>query len=418
MTGFGSVFVNGVRFEDNGARLVDDDGTVKVLGSDDNPLKVGMVVEVTGSVDDSGTVRKATQIAYGAELKGPVTAVDVAAGTFDVFGITVRTSTTTTNFFNFGGVASLAAGNVVEVHGQPDAGGRIVATYVEREAASEAAFTTGDGEYRLRGPIASLGGSSAGYSFTVRGVAIRTDGSTRFDGTPANGVAVSVRLAPTRLGDGGYMAERLKVRSASYDDVASASEGEVEGYVGDFDAAAGTFRVAGYAVRLGPNVVYTDGVAADLKDGIRVEAKGSIQSGVLVVTKLEFKSRDDDDDGIDDEVSGSSTEFEFKGSAACGSSCGASSGTFTVKGVTVSYDAGTEFRDGLSGASLDGTRRRGQERGRGRRPAAPSIAPRASRSTTEYRPPVRAAAGRCSFKPARSRPRKGPTGSAMPGDGL
>ena len=93
VTGFGSVFVNGVRFEDNGARLVDDDGTVKVLGSDDNPLKVGMVVEVTGSVDDSGTVRKATQIAYGAELKGPVTAVDVAAGTFDVFGITVRTST-------------------------------------------------------------------------------------------------------------------------------------------------------------------------------------------------------------------------------------------------------------------------------------------------------------------------------------
>ena len=70
VTGFGSVFVNGIRYEDNGARLVDDDGTVKVLGTDDNPLKVGMVVEVTGSVDDSGTVRSATQIAYGAEIKG------------------------------------------------------------------------------------------------------------------------------------------------------------------------------------------------------------------------------------------------------------------------------------------------------------------------------------------------------------
>ena len=315
-------------------------------------------------------------------------------------------------------MASLAAGNVVEVHGQPDTNGRIVATYVEREAASEAAFATGGGEYRLRGPIASLGGSSAGYSFTVRGVAIRTDGSTRFDGTPANGVAVSVRLEPTRLGDGGYMAERLKVRSASYDDVASASEGEVEGYVGDFDAAAGTFRVAGYAVRLGPDVVYTDGVAADLKDGIRVEAKGSIESGVLVVTKLEFKSRDDDDDGIDDEVSGGSTEFEFKGSAAC-VSCGASSGTFTVKGVTVSYGAGTEFRDGLSGATLDGTRRGGQVRVRGDGQRHQSIAPRASSSTTEYRPPIRAAADRRSFKPAPIfGPGRRPTGSAMPGDGL
>ena len=139
VTGFGSVFVNGVRYEDNGARLVDDDGTVKVLGTDDNPLKVGMVVEVTGSVDDSGTVRSATQIAYGAEIKGPVTAVDAAAGTFNVFGITVR-STATTVYDNIGGVAALTTGNVVEVHGQPDTNGRIVATYVEREANSVAAF--------------------------------------------------------------------------------------------------------------------------------------------------------------------------------------------------------------------------------------------------------------------------------------
>ena len=78
-----------------------------------------------------------------------------------------------------------------------------------------------------------------------------------------------------------------------------------------------------------------------------------VLNGVMVVTKLEFKSRDDDDDGDDDDVSGGSQEFEFKGAAAC-VSCGATSGTFTVKGVTVSYDADTEFEDGLSGSTLDG----------------------------------------------------------------
>ena len=352
VTGFGSVFVNGVRYADNGARLVDDDGTVKVLGTDDNPLRLGMVVEVNGSVDDSGTVRTATQIAYGAEIKGPVTAVDVAAGTFAVFGITVRTNATTV-YDNFGGVATLATGNVVEVHGQPDSNGRIVATYVEREATSVAAFVAGDGEYRLRGAVAGLSGSSPAYAFTLRGVAIRTDASTDFDGTPANGVSVSVRLNPAQRGDGSYLAERLKVRTASYDDSSSSAEGEVEGYVSDFTSAASAFRVAGYAVRLGAGVAYEDGVAADLKNGIRVEAKGSIDNGVLVVTKLEFKSRDVDDDGDDDDVSGGSQEFEFKGTAAC-VSCGATSGTFTVKGVTVGYEAGTEFRDGLSGSTLDG----------------------------------------------------------------
>ena len=352
VTGFGSVFVNGIRYEDNGARLVDDDGTVKVLGSDDNPLRIGMAVEVTGSVDDSGTVRTATQIAYGAEIKGPVTAVDATAGTFNVFGITVRT-TTTTVYENFGGVVALATGNVVEVHGQPDTNGRIVATYVEREAPSVAAFVDDDGEYRLRGAVAGLSGSSPAYAFTLRGVAIRTNASTEFDGTPANGVSVSVRLDPTLQGDGSYVAERLKVRSANYGDSSVAAEGEVEGYVSDFTSAASAFRVAGYAVRLGTAVVYEDGVAADLKDGIRVEAKGSIDNGVLVVTKLEFKSRDDDDDGNDDDVSSGFEDTKFLGTATC-VSCGATSGTFTVKGVNVSYDAGTEFKDGLSGSTLDG----------------------------------------------------------------
>jgi hypothetical protein len=352
VTGFGSVFVNGIRYEDNGARLVDDDGTVKVLGSDDNPLRVGMAVEVTGTVDDSGTVRTATQIAYGAEIKGPVTAVDASAGTFDVFGITVRT-TTTTVYENFGGVTALATGNVVEVHGQPDTNGRIVATYVEREASSVAAFVAGDGEYRLRGAVVGLSGSSPAYAFTLRGVAIRTNASTEFDGAPADGVPVGVRLDPTQQGDGSYVAERLKVRSANYGDSSAAAEGEVEGYVSDFTGAASAFRVAGYAVRLGTGAVYEDGVAADLKDGIRVEAKGRIDNGVLVVSKLEFKSRDDDDDGDDDDVAGGSDETKFLGTATC-VSCGATIGTFTVKGLNVSYDAGTEFKDGLSGSTLDG----------------------------------------------------------------
>ena len=352
ITGFGSVFVNGVRYEDNGARLLDDDGTVKVLGPDDSPLKLGMVVEVIGRLDASGTVRTATQIAYGSEIKGPVTAVDAAAGTFNVFGITVRT-TLTTVYDNFGGVAALAAGNVVEVHGQPDTNGRVVATYIERKAARVADFVAGDGVYRLRGAVAGLSGSGPAYEFTVRGVAIRTDAATDFKGTPADGVSTSVRLNPTQQGDGRYMAERLRVRTASYDDSSSSAESEVEGYISDFNGAASAFRVAGYPVRLAAGAIFEDGGATSLTNDVRVEAKGRIENGVLLVTKLEFKSRDDDGDGDDDTVSGGTQAFEFKGAAAC-ASCGATSGTFTVKGVTLTYSATTEFRDGLGGTTLNG----------------------------------------------------------------
>ncbi|MBN8493129.1 MAG: hypothetical protein J0M00_17105 [Burkholderiales bacterium] len=352
VTGFGSVFVNGVRFEDNGARVLDDDGTVKVLGVDDNPLRVGMVVEVAGSVDASGTVRTATQIAYGAELKGPVTAVDVAAGRFTVFGIDVRTNAATV-YAGVGGVASLAPDQVVEVHGQPDSAGNVVATYVERKSLSTAAFIAGGGEYRLRGTASGVAGAGKDFLFTLRGVSIRTNAATDFDGTLVEGASVSVRLTPAPLGDGSYLAQRLKLRSTSYGNASSSAEGEIEGYVSAFDAVAGTLRVAGYPARLDSAVSYQDGTAADLKNGVRIEAKGSIENGVLVVRRIDFESRDDDGDGNDDDVSSASPEFEFKGVVDC-PSCTAGSGSFTLRGEAIVYDGSTEFRDGLTGATLNG----------------------------------------------------------------
>lgn len=354
VTGFGSVYVNGVRYEDNGARVLDDDGNQKVIGTDDNPLRLGMVVEVAGSIDDSGNVRTATQISYGAEIKGPVTAVDAAAGSFTVFGIEVRT-TSATLYANLAGVSALAPGNVVEVHGHPDAAGRIVATLVGREAATVALFVVGGGEYRLRGAVAGLSGSNPDYAFAVRGVQVRTSADTRFDGMPAEGVPVALTLQPVVQSDGRYLVKRLKLRRSGYD-VSGVSEGEVEGYVSEFNASTGTLRVAGYAVRLAAGVGYEDGVPADLKNGVRVEAKGRIEGGVLVATRIEFESRDRDGDGNDDDVSGESKELTFKGVATC-VSCVGTSGSFTVQGTRqtrLDYDAATQFEDGLSGSTLNG----------------------------------------------------------------
>jgi Domain of unknown function (DUF5666) len=242
---------------------------------------------------------------------------------------------------------------VVEVHGQSDTDGSIVATYIEREATSTVVFIGGDGEYRVRGVAAGLRGTAPTLGFTVRGVAVSTDARTDFDGTPVDGAAVSVRLDPVPLGDGSYAAERVKLRSSSFAGVAADSRAEVEGYVSGFTGAGSAFRVGGYAVRLASGVVYEDGVAADLQDGVRVEAEGTTDGGVLVATKLEFKSRDDDGDGVDDDVSGGGKEAEFKGTASC-VACASGSGSFTIKGVTVSYDAATDFRDNLGGSTLDG----------------------------------------------------------------
>ncbi len=86
--GFGSIIVNGVRFDDSSAKVSSED--------DDNgesrnrsELKLGMVVDVQGgatSSDDSGRHGKANDIRFGSELVGPVTAL--AADGFTLLGQT------------------------------------------------------------------------------------------------------------------------------------------------------------------------------------------------------------------------------------------------------------------------------------------------------------------------------------------
>src|SRR5438128_484994 len=52
ITGFGSVIVNGVRFEDNAARVADDDDEAKVFRPED--LRLGMVVRIRAGAVTAG----------------------------------------------------------------------------------------------------------------------------------------------------------------------------------------------------------------------------------------------------------------------------------------------------------------------------------------------------------------------------
>jgi len=85
ITGFGSVFLDGVEYETDGATIVKDGEVV----SDDSHLAVGMVVTLRGSHD--GRYGNATYIEYDDDVEGPVTAVNLVngVGTMTVMGQTV-----------------------------------------------------------------------------------------------------------------------------------------------------------------------------------------------------------------------------------------------------------------------------------------------------------------------------------------
>jgi hypothetical protein len=342
--GFGSVIVNGVRYDDSNASILDDDDNASSAGA----LAIGQVVELRGSVAADGLTGKASSVAYYSELKGPVTAVDPgSAGTVTVFGQVVKVKATTV-FQGISGLSALTSGNVIEVYGLPDASGGITATRIEFESATIPDFT---GDFRVRGVVSGRVATSTGQRFSVGSILVGTNTSTQVVGTVAEGAFVKVRLDKTAIASNTYLAKRVKVKERAYE--SGVSDAELQGLVSEFTSPSAPFKVNGYPAQLGTTVMYQNGVVGDLINRARIEAKGAVTNGVLVISKVEF-----DDESNEGGSDGNSAPFEFKGVATCSATpCGSLTGAIVVRGVTVQYDtATTRFSDGLTTANLNGAR--------------------------------------------------------------
>ncbi len=148
ISGFGSIFVNGVEFDDSTAQLQDEDG--RPLARSGNPLRLGVTVAVDSAPWEgaAGAQRAAASlIRIGSEIVGPVTQVDVPNGRFTVLGQVVQVAGSTAFDDRLGGLAGLG-GQVVQVYGLPGAAGSLVATRVE---------PAGDGgTFKLRGLVSQV----------------------------------------------------------------------------------------------------------------------------------------------------------------------------------------------------------------------------------------------------------------------
>jgi len=344
ISGFGSIIVNGVRYDDSRASVVDDDDS-----SSSSSLAIGQVVEIRGSVNSDGVTGTASSIAYYSALKGPVTNVNVGAGTVTVFSQVVNVTATTLfeSTSGLSGPSVLAVGNVVEVYGLPDAGGAITATRIEREATSIGAFS---GDFRIRGVVSGLVATSPGQRFSVGTITVQTDNATQIEGTIADGAFVRVRLDKTAIAADTYTAKRVKVKNRVYE--SGVSKAEVQGLISGYTSPSAEFKVNGYPVQLGTSVTYEGGAVGNLADDVRIEAKGVVTNGVLVISKVEF-----DDESNVGGSDGNDAPYEFHGTATCSTPCVSPTGSFQVRtGVTMQYDATTRFEDGLTAATLNGTR--------------------------------------------------------------
>lgn len=323
--GFGSVIVNGVRFDDSGAKVDDDDGNAATSAA----LKLGMMVDVdSGTVDDSLGRAVAQHIRFGSALIGPVASVDTTAATFVVLGQTVEVrSATVFDDSLAGGVAGLA-GKTVEVHALFDAtSGHFIASRIEAAAAPVA--------FKLVGLVSAL--DTTAKTFQI-GSAVVSYGKVAAADLPAalaalaNGLRVRVRLE-TAQASGQWVAISVRSGVRKVDDRA---DGRLRGLVTAFTSAT-AFEVGGVPVDASKAVVEHGPVAL----GSRVDVRGKLASGTLVATRVSVL-RDNDDTVRGIELHGAVSDVNT------------TTKTFVLRTVKVSYDASVVFKNGTEAKLVNG----------------------------------------------------------------
>ncbi|SHG81420.1 hypothetical protein SAMN04488068_1495 [Hydrocarboniphaga daqingensis] len=317
ITGFGSVIVNGVRFDVSSAAFKIDDSSG---GQDD--LSVGQIVTIAGTLDDRGN-RSASEVVYGSEIKGPVQSIDLANRRFVALGVTVVVSDATI-FRNLTGLDALAVGNFVEVSGYPNASnGTLEASYVEKEDNTSQA--------RLRGSVAAL--DTAQKRFTIGTTTVDYANATLDPSslTLADGLSVEVRGSVGA--DAVLRASRIKSRKGfDVSDDRRNGKAEVEGLVSSVDGSR--FVVNGVTVTISNSTVYERGTAADIVVGARLEAEGAVQAdGSVVASKIEFKVNGGNGGGRDGRIYGTIEAVD------------ATAGTIKLLNTTVKTNTSTIYED-------------------------------------------------------------------------
>ena len=291
VTGFGSIFVNGKRFETENVEVRHDGITERctITANDRCELKEGMKVTVSGSF--SGSTHRASTIVQEDTLEGPITSVDVANSQFSVLGQTVLVDDTT-KFDSGVSLANLLPGQVVEVSGFVKSDGVIVASFIERKSGAGCGI---DG-CEIKGVVKNH--DHASTRFQIGGLTVIYD----IDGTlpdtnigdmpPPNGNnwnGIFVEVKGTSLAGTTLMATRIERENDGAGN--AVDEFEVEGFVTQAGTPNGNiidFTIGTTPVRTTANTEFRGGLVDEIVVGARMSAEGRFDGTTLIAKHVKF----------------------------------------------------------------------------------------------------------------------------------
>lgn len=319
---YSSITIGGQVFDTTSQSL---DVTINDQPASLSELRVGNIVEVSASASNNSGSASARSIRQQDELKGPISSgsIDLINQVFVVLGQTIQVSSSTLFDDNISprSLDGLAAGDIVEISGMANADGVVIATRIEKKI--EAVI------YEVRGTVANLDVASS--TFSLNALTVDYSSASLRDlpgGSLQDGLIVEAKGVNVDA-NGTLIATEVEGKSPSF----SGDNGdrtEIEGYVTRFVSPA-DFDVAGLPVSAGPQTEYERGSEADLGLNARLEAKGALNAdGVLIASKIEFKTGDDQAD----------VEIE-----ATIDSIDSAQNQLIVLGIPVTVDARTRLED-------------------------------------------------------------------------
>ncbi len=315
ITGFGSVFVNGVEYDTTGATITRNGAPVN-----ETDLAIGQVVTLRGSTNGNGG-GTAVSIAYNDEIRGMVDVNDfVNSSSLTVMGLTVRIDPATTVFNSqvtgVTGFDTIQAGNIVEISGSRLDDTTIQASYIDVKLAAH----NGE-EIEVKGKVSAL----ATTSFQIGSMVVDITTAS----TPANlsdGMFVEVKSTQGKNANGELVASRVEP-SRSGIEGESGEEIEISGPIGINPSAAG-FMLNGTAVVIDQNTSFEHGTSSMISEGMQVEVEGILNdSGQLLAQQIAFEE---------------AVETELMGTV---SAVDTNNHSLTVMGLAIGTSTRTIFKD-------------------------------------------------------------------------
>lgn len=290
ITGFGSVFINGIEYETDDASFVVDGVT-----GDESLLKLGMVVSLKGSASADGT-GDALSIEFDDDVEGIVISKDLAdgLGTINIMGVTVTVDEDTVFESKEDTIVSasdIAVGNIIEVSGHSSGDGSVWATRIEVKSAAKVSGK----DMEVKGTITGL--DTVAETFTLGSITVDYSAAVLKDElTIADDLYVEVKSADGLNDSGALIASKIELedegeKSLEHED--GDDEVELEGVITK-RVSDTEIEVNGHTVLLAASTRYAHGSATVTAVGMKIKVKGDVNAnGDLVAKKVIFKPTGD-----------------------------------------------------------------------------------------------------------------------------